>query len=414
MENDYGPIPYGPIPVCWDKVANRCSSRIAAGKLEKPVYANLEKYSFFDNEKAFICGEINGDTSHLDPTCKGKVTPYGVSVRYHIPERTVRSWVDKFKSGHHLQSQVGRPGDLDIAGVIEVDDFLRDHLTTRPSTPAEFNRQLMLAKQHSLARRGIRKPLSDISMDHRTIASIKQCNGWKQLKKQKTTEARVNATHGFRAVYRQACFFEEFGGTLPAVCKHNIDATTVCVSMKGNDYMVVPQDPGVEIGQLKSIDCNPTMDILIKWMHHSTAYGEGADPSLIVGVNGMPPDTFFTRFVVGITQYCQPGSGGWLYFSDKKCGTFAMWKHYFMHVTIPFIRACVNAHKPKDVNGDPCAHLLMQDGENVILEAAQDEEVLDNFSELNVISAKGEPSFTSLGQACDVSHHHCFEILKEG
>jgi hypothetical protein len=106
------------------------------------------------------------------------------------------------------------------------------------------------------------------------------------------------------------------------------------------------------------------------------------------------------------------GYGGWLYTSQKKCGTHGMWKHYFLNIVIPFIRSVAETHKSRDANGNACGHFLIQDGEDIILKAAMDEVVVAAFNELNVNSCKGEPSHTELTQELDVGT--VFRDLKAG
>ena len=85
-------------------------------------------------------------------------------------------------------------------------------------------------------------PMNEITIDKRTEAKLFIQNGWDVRKAQRSTVARFEACRCVRAVFRYACFKEEYTGHLTPECKHNIDATTVLVSMKGDHYVVVMKD----------------------------------------------------------------------------------------------------------------------------------------------------------------------------
>jgi hypothetical protein len=72
----------------------------------------------------------------------------------------------------------------------------------------------------------------------------------------------------------------------------------------------------------------------------------------------------------------------------------------------------VSMHQPVDVNGNPCGNFLIQDGEDIVLRAAMDDEVVCAFNELGVNSCKGEPSHTELTQELDSGT--VFRDLKAG
>ena len=140
--------------------------------------------------------------------------------------------------------------------------------------------------------------------------------------------------------------------------------------------------------------------------------GLSPGPALIVAIPSMPSGVYFAEYVIGMSNITAPGYGGWLYTSQSKCGTQDMWKHDFLNTVIKFIRDIKLKYDSRDANGNLGGHFLVQDGEDIILKAAMDEDVVAAFNELNVNSCTGETSHTELTQELDAGS--VFRYLKAG
>jgi transposase len=225
-------------------------------------YQNLSTRDMFAHEKEFLIGEIEGKTNLLEPAPSSsssttEKTLAGLARRYNLNVKTVTGWKRKIESGKQLQDVQGRPSLLDYTSLEAMHAFaLERQRSPHQATDAEMDLQVRKEIQATSERRGVRIFLNDVSISARALSKLYLDNGWKKKKKQRTTLARYNATRSVRAVYRYSCFYEEFSSHLPPECKHNIDATTLLVSMRGNEYVVVVDDPDADedAGKLKNLD----------------------------------------------------------------------------------------------------------------------------------------------------------------
>lgn len=96
--------------------------------------------------------------------------------------------------------------------------------------------------------------------------------------------------------------------------------------------------------ELQGVVGSSQMAFGIKNMHLANAGGQVDKPCLLIGVKDMPEGVFFVRQVTGLTWTTDQETRGTLYISRTRCGSTALWKHYFLNQCLPFIKQSNDLH----------------------------------------------------------------------
>jgi len=165
--------------------------------------------------------------------------------------------------------------------------------------------------------------------------------------------------------------------------------------------------------QVTSVDVHGgELNVIVKYFGLGNAGGNIGIPVLIVAIKDMDPNVFFTKKVTGLTNTCEAGSGGYLYFCRSKCGNAALWRHWFSYICIPTIANAAMVHDLRDVNGNPHRSFLDTDGEATILNEAFDVDVMNQFQANRIDYLKLGPSATKTQQPWDAGNQ--FRSTKTG
>jgi hypothetical protein len=120
----------------------------------------------------------------------------------------------------------------------------------------------------------------------------------------------------------------------------------------------------------------------LKWLHCCSAAVTSGPLVLIIAVDAMLDETFHVERVNGLKHDTVAGSpNGWLYAAKSRAGNPAMWKHFFMHVIIPTLRAS-KLENPREL--DETRTFFHSDGAAIIMNSVLHEEVMTAFTEVGV------------------------------
>ena len=96
------------------------------------------------------------------------------------------------------------------------------------------------------------------------------------------------------------------------------------------------------------------------------------------------------------------GPPGHIYFCLTKGGNAAMWKHWFLNVSIPYIAALDEHYQCKHQDGSRMRPFLRTDGEACILNQAFDDEVMAALDSASIDYLKLVPGMTPVQQNLDL------------
>ena len=320
-------------------------------------YRDLSEHSFCPGEKAFLVKQILCEDEkdlEIAPTCKkaGKVTISGVCQRYHLPNSTVRRWVDKVQHGEVNESSLpGRRPDIDDIAKDDIKCRLfSKEMSVTPLTKSETGALLVEMKKETIQRRKGNICVQDITMCNNTMEAVKKAIGVRNRKAQSLTNARLKAMSDIRVTYKTAVGYQAYAADLPPENKFNADCTTFIVKPNGaGGYVCVVRDKGATDSQVTSVNTPSDLDLLVKYFGLGNAAGEVSPPAMIVAVGTMPENTYFAMRLKGLSHSTAVGESGWLYLTKTKGGCAEMWKHWFMNIYIPFIKSSNAFHKNKVV-----------------------------------------------------------------
>ena len=118
----------------------------------------------------------------------------------------------------------------------------------------------------------------------------------------------------------------------------------------------------------------------------------------------MEAEDYFVDHVLGLTNTVSFAGKGWMYFCQTKGGCTTMWKHWFLNVCIPTIKAAAECHssmRNKNSNGQAHRSFFTTDGEANILNQAFDVDVKAAFKDASTDYLKLGPSSTKVQQSWD-------------
>lgn len=361
----------------------------------------------------------------------------------------MRGWVTKLDNEDEAEDQVfhdeaGRPNDFDDLSIEALKDQLYKRRGKRQSVmKTKFNDLLRAEKINTLRRR--HKPVPhDVSVSYNTEKRFKREHEIKERKAKDITKARTAAKGDIRVAYKQACALVAFAGDKPAPYKFNADATTFEIKPSGAGDKalvwaeVLPHDGEDEndpfmTGEVVSDEAASGLSIFLKWMHLCNAIGESGPLVLLAALPNMPEGTFFVQKVSGLTHTGELGGFGWLYCCRTRGGNAPMWRHWYLNCVCETLRKCREHHEEQVMShfcfgeknfddfdalllqnefGEPARMFISSDGELVILKEVFNEELLDQYAQLNVDQMKHAPSRTDDYQANDKSPN--FMNMKAG
>lgn len=281
----------------------------------------------------------------------------------------------------------------------------------KPPDEKTFVKLLLEQKVKGMKARG-KRVLDDslVTISKNSIKKVKTTYNIGRIRPDWTTDARMMALRDVRLTYKTACMIEALAGNLTAHYKWNSDATTIECKNDGSDKnVIIFRDRNYE-KPITSSQIPSDLGILIKWMHMCNAAGDSSPLVTIIAVKNMPPDTFFVRKVLCLTN--SSGNFGWLYFSRTKGGCAELWRHWFENVAFTTMKNMDELHQATDINGEPSKIFFETDGEAIILNQVIETDLMDKFEAAKMVVMKGPAAGTSKHQPCDVSSN--FKNVKAG
>ena len=164
------------------------------------------------------------------------------------------------------------------------------------------------------------------------------------VKPQILTDARLKSCPCPRLSYIWGCVLMAYSAGLLAEHKWNADATTIIVSQRGTGSLVCTICDTDDDTPVASSSIPDTLNLLVKWFGLNNAGGESGPLVLIFAVPSMTENTYFATQVLSMSSTSTIGDKGWIYFAITRGGYYAMWIHYYLHITIPTIELSNSTH----------------------------------------------------------------------
>lgn len=312
-----------------------------SGRHERYEFKDLKDHKFTRDEKWFLCELIDGVHSLLLPPIEeqSRKTANSLSAwakRFNLSDSTVRGWQTRYHTSKlkMADSVGGRPRNLDHEAIKTIENHGAVPLNDIDDV---FHQQY----RESMKRRG--KYVEEVmKLPTSSLQRIKEQVPMKETAAQTITKDRYNAIHDIRLVYKIAAIVYAFSNHLEADFKWNMDATTIKVSKSFDQdkekIMVTFHNAGYKERIIQ--DDADSHCVFIKWFHFCSAAGIAGPLALIIAVDSIPEGEYYVERVQGMKHDTIIGSpDGWLYAAKDRAGNAAMWKHFFMNVIIPTLRA---------------------------------------------------------------------------
>ena len=312
---------------------------------KKMVFHDLSKQKLTVAEKTFLASECSQKSSLLTWVSTKNNLVRRISDRYCLPYSTIKGWTKLISDGQEIPIKRGRPMSIDESAAAEFVSILK---TRRASKDAvSFAETLALlstgitATKMRAGKRGA-AAVSEISVN----TQKKFCKMYNvvTVKPQILTDARLKSCLCPRLSYIWGCVLMAYSAGLLAEQKWNADATTIIVSQRGTGSLVCTICDTDDDTPVASSSIPDSLNLLVKWFGLNNAGGESGPLVLIFAVPSMTENTYFATQVLSMSSTSTIGDKGWIYFAKTRGGCYAMWIHYYLHITIPTIELSNSTH----------------------------------------------------------------------
>ena len=313
------------------------------------VYRNLSKHKFSIDEKTFAASEVCKRSTLLQWPEGISCTAGKFSKRYRISKSTVVNWKTIFENPRAtFASGRGRPNAIDESAQAEIVATLQQRRNQRDALPLNAAYELInKVVLDTNKRRGKRGADANNEICSSTRKKICKTLDIRKLAPQILTDARKKGCECIRTSYVWGCLLLAYSGNLPAENKWNADATTIIVSENLTGSLVCAIMDDNQTTPVASSSIPDNLNILVKWFGLNNAAGESGPLVLIYAVPSMAEGTFFSAEVVSLASTTYIGEIGHVYFCKSRGGTYAMWKHYYLTITVPTIERSNSIHLNK-------------------------------------------------------------------
>ena len=299
-------------------------------------FYDLEVFPFTSAQKTWAVKEILGEN---DPDDLNRViSAKKFANRYRINENTVKSWVQRYKSGNgNLHSETGRPMSLDEIAKEKLIEVLKTKRKGKKSTFSSSTSSLMyeLANETNERRNQHPKVNRAGKLDNKTEHKIKKQLGIVRREAQSITDARIKAGFDVRMTYTMWCMLKAFTSDLWHNCIWNIDATQFVINEKhGNDTVDIVKDED-DSSPVTTNSQGKEMGIAIKWMQMGSAAGVSCPTVLMCALKDMDADECYVVPIRGLTHTIATNQIGFLVFCKSRAGNRKFFKWFVENIVIP-------------------------------------------------------------------------------
>lgn len=154
------------------------------------------------------------------------------------------------------------------------------------------------------------------------------------------------------------------------------------------------ETPGETLPPIVSVGVDNCMKLFLKWCCVNCADGSHGPIVLLLQWPNLPKDKFVWIEMPGITSGHDAATKGYLCVCTGRGGNPPAWKKVYTHVTLPFI-------KEHQIALGYDESVLSQDGEACILNVLMEPEMIEKFSDQNLVALKLGAARSLVEQSAD-------------
>lgn len=386
-----------------------CVTRSTTSTGGVTTYQDLSKYVMTKSEKLWLCREVDVINGNKTGQGEGKsllISRYRLSrsiFKFNYPTYLKTGSV-KTKGGQYLlQSEDFLPIAQKIKEVQSTGEdmlalevrIMMDQVATKKSYDNNIPRQ-----NESMTDRTYKNTIKRLHVKNISSGSI--------------DEAAIAARKCPIASYIWYLVVAAVSQYIPASNKWNLDGSTFIFETPLQGAKIARLKPESEYyieedeiklpkqGKLKTPK-GYGLPYGIKVMQMISAYSETSPFVCIISVRDMEPDDWHVESVLGLSITTNVGATGYIYFSKTRCKPKGMWTDYFTRVVLPTIKASRGYHEAKDDEGNLLNCSLSMDNEAAIIQCVYDEDLKQQFEEINTDVINVSPNHTGIHQSSDRS-----------